>query len=154
MTDNGIDTLFGYNPIGFNGGTGMWRRGGGVSLPARRRGVEMYASRGAPPMYDVGFGAPIGGGAARWLLREQLRRIVWGRIDYKFGGMVSTGTRRGQAPARELEETSFNFGVFGYWGNGTGIDFPVDDADRQCVQPARQATISARRLRQSLLWGT
>ncbi len=43
MTDNGIDSMFSYNLVGFKGGTGIINDGAGVvSLPARVRGIEAY----------------------------------------------------------------------------------------------------------------
>ena len=42
VIDNGVDTLFTFNPIGFRGGTGLSEEGAGVSLPERARAIEMY----------------------------------------------------------------------------------------------------------------
>ena len=42
MTDNGVDTLFNYNPVGYRGGVGLLDDAAGVvSLPARVRGVVL-----------------------------------------------------------------------------------------------------------------
>ena len=65
MTDNGVDTLFTYNPIGFNGGTGLAEEGAGVSLPARTRAIEMYGVAAHRLFYTVGVVSPDRAGEAR-----------------------------------------------------------------------------------------
>src|SRR6266542_4831888 len=62
MTDNGVDTLFTFNPIGFHGGTGLSEEGGGVSLPARARAIEMYGVAAHRFFYTIGVDSPIGVG--------------------------------------------------------------------------------------------
>ena len=41
-TDNGIDSIFAFNPIGPHGGTGLAEDGGGISLPSNVKGIEVY----------------------------------------------------------------------------------------------------------------
>src|ERR1700686_2360360 len=40
--NNGIGTLFTFNPIGLNGGASLADSGGGVSLPSNVKGIELY----------------------------------------------------------------------------------------------------------------
>ena len=130
MTDNGIDTLFAYNPIGINGGTGLADEGGGVSLPARARAIEMYGVAAHRFFYVVGADSPIavGQGGPLGSFGSNSQKDVYARIDYKFGGMGLDGDTTGvKLPPENWRETSFRLGILGYSGNGTGIDFPVTD---------------------------
>ncbi|HEY6007188.1 MAG TPA: hypothetical protein VIU40_02625, partial [Geobacteraceae bacterium] len=54
MTNNGIDTLFFYNPIGFHGGTGLSEGRGGISLPGNVKGIEMYGVAAHRLFYTIG----------------------------------------------------------------------------------------------------
>lgn len=130
MTDNGVDTLFAYNPIGINGGTGLADEGGGVSLPARARAIEMYGVAAHRFFYVVGADSPIavGQGGPLGSFGSNSQKDVYARIDYKFGGMGLDGDTTGvKLPPENWRETSFRLGILGYSGNGTGIDFPVTD---------------------------
>ena len=128
MTDNGIDTLFNYNPIGIRGGTGLAEDGGGISLPARARSIEMYGVAAHRLFYVVGVDSPIGSGGPNGSFGSNSQKDVYARIDYKFGGMGLDGDTTGvKLPAENWRETSFRIGVLGYTGNGTGVDFPVTD---------------------------
>ena len=130
MTDNGIDTLFAYNPIGFSGGTGLADGGGGVSLPARGRAIEMYGVAAHRVFYVVGVDSPIGvgpGGPAGSFASSS-KKDFYARVDYKLGGLGLDGDTTGVTlPPENWRETSFRIGLFGYWGDGTGIDFPITD---------------------------
>jgi hypothetical protein len=130
MTDNGIDTLFAYNPIGFRGGTGLAEDGGGVSLPDRVRGIELYGVAGHRFLYTVGMGNPIGPGGPNGTFNNSSRKDFYARVDYKIGGTALDGDTTGiTVPAENWRENSLRFGVLGYTGDGSQIDFPITDDD-------------------------
>jgi hypothetical protein len=129
MTDNGIDSLFNYNPIGFNGGTGTADEGGGIGLPARARAIEMYGVAMHRLFYTVGVDSPIGvgPGGPSDSFASSSKKDFYARVDYKFGGMGLDGDTTGVTlPPENWKETSFRVGLFGYWGDGTGINFEVE----------------------------
>lgn len=129
MTDNGVDSVFAYNPIGFNGGTGP-ADSGGVSLPARARAIEMYGVAAHRFFYTVGVAAPIGPGGPNGQFNNNSTKDYYARVDYKFGGMGLDGDSTGvQLPPENWRETSFRIGVFGYRGDGSGVDFAITDPD-------------------------
>ncbi|MGE5346425.1 MAG: hypothetical protein ACM3JH_10755 [Acidithiobacillales bacterium] len=129
MTFNAIDTLFGYGPVGYNGGTGITEEGG-FSLPDRMRAIEMYGVAAHRLFYTVGFGNPIGPGSPNGNFNNNSFKDYYGRIDYKFGGMGLDGDTTGVTlPPENWRETSFRVGVFGYHGDNSGIDFPVTDPE-------------------------
>jgi hypothetical protein len=129
MTYNGIDTVFGYSPVGLEGGTGL-SEGTGFSLPARMRAIEMYGVAAHRLFYAVGFGNPIGPGNSNGDFNNNSFKDYYGRIDYKFGGMGLDGNTTGVTlPPENWKETSFRFGIFGYHGDGSGIDYPITDAE-------------------------
>src|SRR5512140_3576839 len=128
MTDNGVDSLFNYNPIGFNGGTGLADEGGGVSLPARTRAIEMYGVAAHRLFYTVGVSAPIGAGGPNGQFNNNNSKDFYGRVDYKFGGMGLDGDSTGlKLPPENWRETSFRLGLFGYTGDGSNVDFDITD---------------------------
>jgi hypothetical protein len=128
MTDNGIDTLFTYNPIGFRGGTGLAEEGGGVSLPARARSVEMYGVAAHRLFYTVGVDSPIGPGGPNGTFGANSQKDLYARIDYKIGGMGLDGDTRGvQLPPEPWREKSLRIGILGYTGNGKDVNFDVTD---------------------------
>ncbi len=130
MTDNGVDTLFTYNPIGFNGGTGLAEDGGGVSLPERARAIEMYGVAAHRVFYTIGVAQPIGAGGPGGTFASNSKKDVYARVDYKFGGMGLDGDTTGvNLPPENWRETSFRVGVFGYRGDGSGVDFDITDPD-------------------------
>jgi hypothetical protein len=130
MTDNGVDTLFTYNPIGLNGGTGLAEEGGGVSLPSRARAIEVYGVAAHRLFYTVGIAQPIGGGGPNGTFGSGNQKDFYARVDYKFGGMGLDGDTTGvKLPPENWRETSLRVGVFGYTGNGSGVDFDVADAE-------------------------
>jgi hypothetical protein len=127
MTDNGIDTLFIYNPIGFNGGTGL-AEGGGVGLPGRVRGIEMYGVAKHRLFYTLGVANTIGPGGPNDTFGNSSKKDLYGRLDWKFGGMGLDGDTTGVTmPAENWREKSLRLGVFGYTGNGSDITFDVAD---------------------------
>ena len=130
MTDNGVDTLFTYNPIGFNGGTGLSEEGAGVSLPARTRAIEMYGVAAHRLFYTVGVSSPIGPGGSNGEFNNNSSKDFYARVDYKFGGMGLDGDTSGVVlPPENWRETSFRVGAFGYFGDGSGVDFEIADPD-------------------------
>ena len=127
MTNNGIDTLFIYNPIGFNGGTGL-AEDGGVGLPGLVRGIEMYGVAKHRLFYVVGVANTIGPGGPNDTFGNNSKKDVYGRVDWKFGGMGLDGDTTGVTlPPENWREKSFRLGAFGYTGNGTDIPFDVAD---------------------------
>jgi len=128
MTDNGIDTLFNYNPIGFAGGTGLAEDGGGVGLPGRVRGIEMYGVAKHRLFYAIGISNTIGPGGPNGTFGNSANKDLYARVDWKFGGMGLDGDTSGQTlPAENWREKSLRLGVFGFTGNGTDIPFDVTD---------------------------
>ena len=128
MTDNGVDTLFTYNPIGFHGGTGLADSGGGVSLPERTRAIEMYGIAAHRLFYVVGVDQPIGSGGLNGSFGSNSRKNFYARLDYKIGGMGLDGDTTGvQVPAENWREKSLRVGVLGYTGDGTDVPFEIAD---------------------------
>jgi hypothetical protein len=130
MTDNGVDTLFTYNPIGFNGGTGLAEEGGGVGLPARTRAIEMYGVAAHRLFYTVGVSSPIGPGGSSGQFNNGSGKDFYARVDYKFGGLGLDGDSAGvKLPPENWRETSLRVGAFGYWGDGGDVDYAVTDPE-------------------------
>jgi hypothetical protein len=128
MTDNGVDTLFTYNPIGFRGGTGLSEEGAGVSLPARARAIEVYGVAAHRLFYTVGVAQPIGPGGPNGTFGSNSRKDFYARVDYKLGGMGLDGDTSGaKLPPENWRERSLRLGAFGYTGDGTDVDFDVTD---------------------------
>ena len=128
MTDNGVDTLFAYSPIGFAGGTGL-DEDVGISLPALVQGIEFYGVAKHRLFYTLGLtnGLPPTDSTAG-TFDGNSRKDYYARLDYKFGGMGLDGDTQGKSlPAENWRENSFRIGAFGYWGDGRGIDFLVTD---------------------------
>jgi hypothetical protein len=130
MTDNGVDTLFTYNPIGFRGGTGLAEEGGGVSLPARTRSIEMYGVAAHRLFYTVGVDSPIGPGGPNGTFGANSQKDLYARVDYKIGGMGLDGDTKGvKLPAENWRENSLRIGILGYTGNGKDVNFDITDDD-------------------------
>jgi hypothetical protein len=130
MTDNAVDTLFTYNPIGFNGGTGLAEEGSGVGLPSRTRAIEMYGVAAHRLFYTVGVSSPIGPGGPNGEFNNNASKDFYARVDYKFGGLGLDGDSTGLTlPPENWRETSFRVGAFGYFGDGSGVDFEIADPD-------------------------
>ena len=127
-TNNGIDTLFSFNPIGLNGGAGLADSGGGVSLPSNVKGIELYGVGAHRFFYTVG--AANGLGIANGNTGHgSATKDVYARADYKFGGMGLDGDTTGVTlPPENWRERSFRVGVLGYHGSGRGTDFPFTDS--------------------------
>jgi hypothetical protein len=129
LTNNGVDSLFTFNPIGFNGGSALAEDGGGVSLPQNVKGLEMYGVAAHRFFYTVGVVNGIGPGT-NGTHDANSRKDVYARVDYKFGGMGLDGDTKGvNLPPENWRETSLRLGLLGYLGDGSNILFPVTDAD-------------------------
>jgi hypothetical protein len=130
MTNNGVDTLFTYNPIGFNGGTGLAEERGGVSLPARTRAIEMYGVAAHRLFYTIGVSSPIGPGGSSGQFNNGSGKDFYARVDYKFGGLGLDGDSTGvKLPPENWRETSFRLGAFGYFGDGGDVDYAITDPE-------------------------
>jgi hypothetical protein len=128
MTDNGVDTLFTYNPIGFHGGTGLSEEEAGVSLPQRARAIEMYGVAAHRLFYTIGIDSPIGPGGPGGTFGSNSQKDFYARVDYKIGGMGLDGDTTGvQLPPENWREDSLRVGVLGYTGNGKDVNFDVTD---------------------------
>jgi len=129
MTDNGVDSLFTYDPIGIHGGTGVSEEPAGISLPDSVQGIELYGVLHHRFFYTLGLtnglGSPDGS-----TFDGNSTKDVYARIGYKCGGMGLDGDTTGEEiPANNWQEKSFRIDVLGYRGNGEGIGFEVDDED-------------------------
>ncbi|MGE5245694.1 MAG: hypothetical protein ACM3SQ_15840 [Betaproteobacteria bacterium] len=135
-TDAGIDSLFAYNPIGAQGGTGL---GGdeltppSISLPALVNGIEAYGIVRHRAMWVGGVVNGIGPSSTDTTGRfdGNNAKDVYARFDYKVGGMGLDGDTGGQpyVPEKNWRDNSLRVGVFAYRGDGAGIDFPTTTAD-------------------------
>jgi hypothetical protein len=126
-TNNGIDTLFAFNPVGLNGGSELADSGGGVSLPENVKGIELYGVGAHRIFYTVGVANGLGV-ASGTTGRGSATKDVYARADYKFGGMALDGDTTGVTlPPENWRERSFRVGVLGYHGSGRGTDFPFTD---------------------------
>ena len=130
-TDAGIDTLFAYNPIGINGGTGP---GEGsptpISIPAIVRGIEGYGIIKHRALWVAGISNGIGPSPtdASGRFDGNNAKDVYARFDYKFGGMGLDGYTGGQpVPEKNWRDNSLRVGAFVYRGDGSGIDFQFTD---------------------------
>ena len=153
MTDNGVDPLFNYNPVGFKGGVGILDDAAGiVALPARVRGIEVYGIADHRFFYTFGLmnkiapgaNAPVSGSSAlestglpNGNFNNNSHKDFYLRLDYKFGGMGLDGDTEGvQLPPENWRENSLRVGVFGLKGNGTGVDFLTSDPTGTMVDEA------------------
>ncbi len=150
MTNNGVDSLFAYNPVGFNGGTGLDEEQGLVSLPARVRGIEVYGVAAHRFFYTFGFASKIGPGGmdATGLpngnFNNNSHKDFYARVDYKFGGMGLDGDTTGvNLPPENWRENSFRIGLLALSGNGTGIDNAVTDPSGMLVDPTTGSATDA-----------
>jgi hypothetical protein len=125
-TNNGIDNLFAFNPVGLHGGTGL-SDSGGISLPLNVKGIELYGVGAHRFFYTVGIVNGLGP-SANGNVDGNASKDFYGRADYKFGGMGLDGDTTGvKLPPENWRERSLRVGLLGYHGNGTGIDFPITD---------------------------
>ena len=128
-TNAGIDSVFNYNPIGLNGGTGLGadeQTPNSISFPALVQGIEVYGIV-KPPAACTPRVSPTGSPPAASSSRNNSKDF-YGRLDYKIGGMGLDGDMGGkEAPDKNWRDDSLRLGVFAYRGNAGGIDFPLTD---------------------------
>ena len=125
-TDNGIDTVFHFNPIGLHGGTGVGDSAA-IALPGDVKGIEVYGVGQHRLFYTAGITNGIGPGA-NGSTDANASKDFYGRVDYKFGGMGLDGDTTGVTlPPENWRERSLRVGVLGYTGNGKGFNFPLTD---------------------------
>lgn len=126
-TDNAIDNVFAFNPIGPHGGTGLAEDGGGIALPVNVKGIEMYGVGAHRFFYTVGAVNGLGPSASG-NTDGNASKDFYARADYKFGGMGLDGDTTGVTlPPENWRERSLRVGILGYHGNGSGVDFPMTD---------------------------
>jgi hypothetical protein len=132
-TDAAIDSLFSYNPIGVNGGTGLAGdvSPAPISLPASVRGIEAYGIIEHRVLWVAGVanGVLAAPGDTTGRFDGNNAKDLYARLDYKVGGMGLDGDLGGKAPpAQNWRDNSLRVGAFVYRGDAGGIDFPVTDA--------------------------
>lgn len=131
-TNNGIATMFTFNPIGLHGGTGL-SDSGGISLPSNVKGIEVYGVGAHRFFYTVGAVNGLGPSASG-NVDGNASKDLYARVDYKFGGMGLDGDTTGMTlPPENWRERSLRVGLLGYHGNGRGIDFPLTDDNGAAV---------------------
>jgi len=134
-TDNGIDALFSYNPVGLHGGNSLDDAQMQVSLPARVRGIEAYGVLAHRFFWTVGVSTKLGPGQATLTpgadggpatlnpngnFNNSANKDFYARMDWKFGGMGLDGDTEGVAmPPENWRETSLRLGVLAFAGSGT-----------------------------------
>jgi hypothetical protein len=134
-TDAGIDSFFGYNPIGVNGGTGPREMTPApIAIPGSVRGIEGYGIIKHRALWVAGLVNGIGPSAGGNFDGNN-SKDVYARFDYKIGGMGLDGDTGGQpyVPEKNWRDNSLRLGVFAYRGDGSNIDFPMtleDGAER------------------------
>jgi hypothetical protein len=124
-TDAAIDSLFAYNPVGINGGTGLAEdvSPSPISIPAQVRGIEGYGIIAHRAMWVGGLANGIGPGEDGRFDGNNAKD-VYARFDYKFGGMGLDGYTGGAAvPEKNWRDNSLRVGAFTYRGDGKNIDF-------------------------------
>ena len=122
-TNNGIDTLFSFNPVGPHGGSGLAEDGGGISLPGSVKGIELYGVSHHRFFYTVGVVNGLGPSPSG-NTDGNSNKDVYARVDYKFGGMGLDGDTTGVTlPPENWRERSLRVGILGYQGNGKGNNF-------------------------------
>ena len=142
-TDAAIDSLFNYNPIGANGGTGLGADEStppAISLPGLVRGVEGYGIIRHRAMWVAGLATGIGPSPtdATGRFDGNNAKDVYARFDYKIGGMGLDGDTGGQpyVPEKNWRDNSLRVGLFAYRGDGSNINFPLtlEDNTEQNLQ--------------------
>jgi hypothetical protein len=127
-TDAGIDSIFNYNPIGLSGGTGLGAdevSPNPIPFPALVQGIELHGVVKHRLLYVAGVANGISAGNEQF---GNNSKDVYGRLDYKFGGMGLDGDMGGrEAPDKNWRDDSFRVGAFIYRGKARGIDFPLED---------------------------
>ncbi len=130
-TDAGIDSLFNYNPIGINGGTGLGADAlapNPIAWPARIRGIEGYGIIRHRAMWVAGLanGVQAAPGDTTGRFDGNNAKDVYARFDYKIGGMGLDGDTGGQPiPEKNWRDNSLRLGVFTYRGDASSIPFAL-----------------------------
>ena len=130
-TDAAIDSVFAYNPIGINGGTGL---AGDVSpspiaLPDRVRGIEGYGMINHRALWVAGLASGVGPSPNDTTGRfdGNNAKDVYARFDYKIGGMGLDGDMGGRdIPEKNWQDNSLRLGAFVYRGDAGDINFPLE----------------------------
>jgi hypothetical protein len=128
-TDAAIDSIFSFNPIGANGGTGLAGdiTPAPISLPASVRGIEAYGIIRHRAMWVGGVVNGITPGT-NGRFDGNNAKDLYARFDYKFGGMGLDGDLGGtNPPAENWRDNSFRVGALVYRGDGTDISFASTD---------------------------
>jgi hypothetical protein len=133
-TDAAIDSVFAFNPIGINGGTGL---AGDISpapiaLPDRVRGIEGYGMINHRALWLAGLANGVGPapGDTTGRFDGNGAKDVYARFDYKIGGMGLDGDTGGRpVPDKNWQDNSLRLGAFVYRGNASDINFPLTTAD-------------------------
>jgi hypothetical protein len=134
-TDAGIDSLFNFNPIGFEGGTGLGADAvspNPISIPKLVRGIEGYGIIQHRAMWVAGLANGVGPGPddATGRFDGNNAKDVYARFDYKIGGMGLDGDTGGQPiPEKNWQDNSLRLGVFAYRGDASNINFPLTTED-------------------------
>jgi hypothetical protein len=125
-TDAGIDSFFGYNPIGVNGGTGLGEMTPSpIAIPGSVRGIEGYGIIKHRALWVAGLANGIGPSAGGNFDGNN-SKDVYARFDYKIGGMGLDGDMGGKnIPDKNWRDNSVRLGVFTYRGDGSNINFPM-----------------------------
>jgi hypothetical protein len=126
-TDAAIDSLFAFNPIGVNGGTGLAGDipPSPIALPASVRGIEAYGIINHRAMW---VGGVVNGISANDRFDGNNAKDLYARFDYKCGGMGLDGDLGGKAPpAENWRDNSLRVGALIYRGDGTNINFASTD---------------------------
>ncbi len=130
-TNAGIDSLFAFNPIGVKGGTGLAEdvTPSPISLPVSVRGIEGYGILAHRAMWVAGLANGIGGPPGSSRFDGNNAKDVYGRFDYKLGGLGLDGANApASIPEENWRDDSLRVGVFVYRGDGSGIPFAQTDA--------------------------
>jgi hypothetical protein len=127
-TDAGIDSIFNYNPIGLQGGTGLGAdevAPNPIPFPALVQGIELHGVVKHRLLYVAGVANGISAGNGQF---GNNSKDVYGRVDFKLGGMGLDGDMGGrEAPEKNWRDDSLRVGAFVYHGKAAGIDFPLED---------------------------
>ena len=128
MTNNGVDSIFAYDPIGVRGGTGLAEEANGIAIPASVKAIEFYGVAKHRFFYTVGVTSGLGPVPASSGNDPHSGKDWYARFDYKFGGMGLDGDTTGKnLPPENWRENSVRVGVLGYHGTGGDVSFDVTD---------------------------
>jgi hypothetical protein len=134
-TDAAIDSVFNYDPIGINGGTGLGadeRTPNSIALPAHVQGIEGYGIIAHRALWVAGFANGVGPAPTDTTGRfdGNNAKDIYARFDYKIGGMGLDGDLGGKpAPDKNWQDNSLRLGAFVYRGDASGINFPATPDD-------------------------